>query len=124
MMEYTAEQEVAWCKKVIKNIGFTLLRKRQRLSRHELSLDTLQKAGVLPVITQSSPYDSELPFHSIEWLMLFEKLLSTDERCIVLNLFWSGFSQRETAKLCNLSQSSVTRSLHVALTKIRRAVFL
>lgn len=93
------------------------LRYRQRWNRDQLGVTT----DVAETDRWRSDSAATQAFTAVEWHLLFDQMLATQEACVVDQLYWQTATQRQAAATCALSQTSVRRVHQQALRKLRRA---
>lgn len=115
---YTPEQWRAWCRRVIARAAIDLYRQQQRWNRDVLGVTTDVADGNL----QRSDVAAMQAFDAVEWHLLFDQVLDGTEACVVDQLYWHTATQRQTARVCALSQPTVHRVHREAMKKLRRAL--
>ena len=117
---YTLEQEVAWCRKIIRNAAIRANRKHARWAREELTLNNVTDDGseVLDVYPSEA---AEQAFRDTELLIALEVLLER-ERLVIQRIYTDGDTQREIARDLGITQSQVSKVHQRALRKLRRMI--
>ena len=115
---YTPEQWVVWCRQVIAHAAIDLARRQRRWDRDGLgtTTDVADTAELLP------DAGSDQAFDQVKWQLLFDQVLDGTETCVVDQLYWHAATQRQTAQICAISQTSLRRVHQQALRKLHRAL--
>ncbi|RIV26422.1 sigma-70 family RNA polymerase sigma factor [Alicyclobacillaceae bacterium I2511] len=93
---YTPEQEVAWCKTVIRNAAMNAIKKYARWQRESLTLNTMTEDGD-EVENLIPSEEAERAFKNCE-LHLALKVLSEREQIIIKRMYLYGYTQRELVR--------------------------
>ena len=115
---YTPDQWMAWCRRVIARAAIDLARRQRRWNRDVLGATT-DVADSDPMLSDAATTQA---FDQVEWHLLFDQVLADKEACVVDQLYWHAATQRQTAQVCAISQTSVRRVHQQALRKLRRAL--
>ena len=116
---YTPEQWMVWCRQVIAHTAIDLARRQRRWDRDGLGATTDVADAELLLLDGGAAQALD----QVEWQLLFDQVLDGTETCVVDQLYWHAATQRQTAQICAISQTSLRRVHQQALRKLRRALW-
>jgi len=63
--------------------------------------------------------DTKNFFSDVEWKLMLRDILVAEEACVIAAIYWGSATQRQAARDCGVSQTTVRRLHRRAMVKLR-----
>ncbi len=118
------KNEIAYFRKVIKNMEIKESIKRSKINDNEVLTDIIQD-----IYSTSDEYFCEN--NLLDWVELIEnpnlykaiKSLSIEEQTLLSYIFYKGKTQIEVAKIYNITHQNISYKINKIITKIKKYIF-